>query len=166
MELTDKIWQELEGGHKAPFDASVPLRKLEQSNDPKTFKKIWEELWNQLHHQGDVGLASYLAVPQLVRVGKSKGLFDWNLLGICCVIEQQRHLGDNPTLPTEFQDYYNKGLGDLKQLALDYLGRDLDDTTYLIVLSTLATCSGRIKIGKAILELEDKDILDEFLEQF
>lgn len=166
MELTDKIWQELEGGYRVPYDVSVPLRRLEQANDSDTINKIWEELWNELHHQGDVGLASYLAVPQLARIGKLKGLFDWNLLGICSVIEQQRHLGDNPTLPIEFHDYYNKGLDYLRRFILDNIDRDLDHTTFLIALSTLATCSGRIKFGKAILKLEDKDILDEFLEQF
>jgi hypothetical protein len=166
MELTDEIWQELEGGYKIPYDVSVPLRQLEQTNDPNIIKKIWDELWSKLHHQGDVGLASYLAVPQLVRIGKSKGLFDWNLIALCCVIEQQRHLGENPTLPTEFQNYYNNGLDDLRKFVLDNIDRELDDSTYLIALSTLATCSGRTKIGKAIMEFEDKDILEEFLEQF
>ena len=166
MTLTDKIWQDLEGGYKIPYDASVPLRKLEQANDLETIKQILEELWNELHHQGDVGLASYLAVPQLVRIGKSKDLFDWNLLGLCSVIEQQRHLGDNPTLPPEFQEYYDQGLENLKQFVLDNLNRDLDDTTYITALATFATCTGRTKLGKAIMELEDKDIVDEFLQQF
>ncbi len=166
MELTDKIWQEFDGGYKVPYDASVLLRQLEQTNDTDKIKEIWEELWNELHHQGDVGLASYMAIPQLARIGKSKRLCDWNLFGLCCVIEQQRHLGDNPTLPVEFRDYYNKGLEDLRQLALECIDHYCDDTTYLSALSTLATCSGRTKLGKAILELEDKDILDEFLEQF
>ena len=166
MKLTDKIWSEFQGGYKVPYDVSVPLRQLEQTTDPETIKKIWEVLWNELHHQGDVGLASYLAVPQLVRIGKSKGLFDWNLLGLCNIIEQQRHLGDNPTLPSEFQGYYNQGLEDLKQFVLDNINSNLDDTTYTIALSTLATCTGRIKLGKAIMELEDNSIVDEFLEQF
>ncbi len=165
MTLTDKIWQDLEGGYKIPYDVSVPLRKLEQAQDPETIKQIWEELWNELHHQGDVGLASYLALPQLVRIGKSRALFEWNLLGLCCVIEQQRHSEGNPALSPEFQDYYYKGLEDLKHFVLDNINRKLDDTIYTMALATLATCTGRIKLGKAIMELEDKNILDEFLDQ-
>jgi hypothetical protein len=34
-----------------------------------------------------------------------------------------------------------------------------------VALSVLAICTGRIKLGKAIMELEG-DVLDEFLEQF
>jgi hypothetical protein len=166
MKLTDKIWQDIDGGYKVPYDASVPLRLLEETCDPKIIKRIFEELWNELHHQGDVGLASYLALPQLVRIAKLKGLFDWNLLGICCVIEQQRHLGDNPNLPQEFQTYYEQGLVDLKQFVLSNLDRNLDDSTYTMALSVLATCTGQIKLGKAIMGLEDKNILNEFIEQF
>jgi hypothetical protein len=166
MELTDNIWKTLEGGYKIPFDASIPLRQLELTNDTEKIKKIWDELWNELHHQGDVGLASYLSLPQMVRIGKLNELYDWNLLGLCCVIEQQRHLGNNPTLPAEFSDYYNKGLADLKHFVLNNLNKKLDNTTYTLSLATLATCNGQIELGKAIMELEDKDILDELLKQF
>jgi hypothetical protein len=166
MNLTDKIWQDLEGGYKLPYDVSVTLRELEETDDPERIKKIWQNLWNELHHQGDVGLASYLAIPQLVRIAKLKELFDWNLLGLCSVIEQQRHFGNNPILPAEFQNYYALGLEDLKQFILDNLNRDLDDSTYIIALATFATCTGRPKLGKAIMELEDVKIIDEFLQRF
>jgi hypothetical protein len=166
MNLNDSIWQNLKGGYKIPYDVSVPLRKLEQTSDPVIIKGIWEELWNELHHQGDVGLASYLAVPQLVRIEKQKKLFDWNLLGLCSIIEQQRHLGANESLPIEFYTYYSEGLEGLKLFVLDNLNQDLDDTTYTIALGTLATCTGRPKLGKAIIELEDENVMDEFLEQF
>jgi hypothetical protein len=166
MKLTEKIWQDIEGGYKVSYNASIPLIQLEKTNDPETINKIFEELWDELHHQGEVGLASYLALPQLVRIGKLKGLFNWNLLGLCCVIEQQRHLGENPILPIEFQDYYNQGLKELRQFVLDNLDRELDDTTYTHALSILATCNGQIKLGKAIMELEDNDILEDFFEQF
>ncbi|SNZ00225.1 hypothetical protein [Flagellimonas pacifica] len=166
MELTDKIWQELEGGYKTLYDASVPLSQLENTDDPEDIKKVWEELWNELHHQGDVGTASYLAIPQLVRIGIKKDLFDWNLLGLCAVIEQQRHLGSNPSLLPEYQDNYKKGLLDLKEFVIKNLNNDLDKTTSIMALSTIATCDGRIKMGKAIMEMEDEDLLNEFLEQF
>ena len=163
MKLTDKRWQELNGGYKIPYDASIPLKQLEETNNLEIKDKIFKELWNELHHQGDVGIASYLAVPQLVRIGIKKKLFDWNLLGICSIIEQQRHLKSNPKLPLEFQDYYNKGLSDLKGFVIKNLNNDLDNTTSLLALSTIATCDGRIKLGEAIMKMEDEDLLSEFL---
>ena len=163
MELTDKIWKELEGGYRTLYDVSVPLSQLENADNPEIINEIWTELWDELHHQGDVGLASYLAVPQLVRIGVKKDLFDWNLLGICVTIEQQRHLGNNPELPAKFETYYQKGLEDLKKLVMKHLNQPLDATTLTMALSTLATCNGQIKLGKAIIEMEDEDLLDEFL---
>jgi hypothetical protein len=165
MTLDDKLWKDLQGGYRINYDASVPLRQLEKAKDVQEIQKIYDELWDELHHQGDVGLASYLALPQLVRIGMSKGLFDWNLLGLCCVIEQQRHLGNNPPLPREFVDYYDSGLRELRQFVIANLGATRDEETLRMALSALATCSGQIKLGKSIMELDD-DVMDEFLEQF
>ena len=166
MDLSHPIWQEAEGGYRVPYDASVPLKELERTTEPLVIRRIWKELWNELHHQGDVGLASYLALSQLVRIGRAKGLFDWNLVGLCCVIEQQRHLGKNPELPVEFQRYYEAGLNALKEFVQEHIRSDLDDPTFIASLSALATCSGRVKLGKAILDLEDPGTLEEFLDQF
>tara|TARA_R110001606_G_scaffold399125_2_gene580917 strand:+ start:3955 stop:4278 length:324 start_codon:yes stop_codon:yes gene_type:complete len=107
-----------------------------------------------------------LALPQLVRIGIKKKLFDWNLLGICSTIEQQRHAGHNPQLPAEFKDYYLKDIADLTDFVTSNLHKDLDKTTLIMALSTIATCGGQIKLGKAIMEMEDEDLLDEFLQQF
>jgi len=163
--LDDPIWRTLEGGYKILYDASIPLRKLQQTNDIKVIQEVWTELWDELHHQGDVGIASYLAVPQLARIGVNKDLYNWNLLGICSVIEQQRHMGDNPQLPEEYQDYYNDGIQVLKQFIIANINRETDETTFRVALSTLAVCNGQIKLSKAISELED-DVLEEFLKQF
>ena len=165
MTLDDNLWKKLQGGYKTIYDASIPLRQLEGTEDKEKIKEVFDELWNELHHQGDVGLASYLALPQLVRIGKSKGLFDWNLLGLCSVIEQQRQLADNPPLPAEFREYYESGLKELKQFVLANIDSEKDKTTFRIALSALATSSGNIKLGKAIMELDD-DVMNEFLEQF
>src|SRR5690349_8232747 len=104
--LNDKIWGELKGGYRMVYDVSVPLRLLEAADDPKDMDRIYNELFLELHHQGDVDLGSYLAIPQLIRIAKQKGLFDWNILALCATIEQQRHLGKNPPLPTQYLSYY------------------------------------------------------------
>lgn len=38
-------------------------------------------------------------------------------------------------------------------------------TTLIVLLSTIATCSGQIKLGIAISEMENDDLIDEFLKQ-
>ncbi|RYD73410.1 MAG: hypothetical protein EOP53_20165 [Sphingobacteriales bacterium] len=166
MNLTDETWKKHEGGYRKLYDPSIPLRKLEKATNPRAIQKIFSELWNELHHQGDVGVASYLALPQLIRICKSKEIFDYNLLALCSVIEQQRHLGANPNLPIEFKEYYLQGLLELQTFVIANIEKELANSVYTVALATLATCSGRIKLGKAIMELEDEEILDDFLEQF
>ena len=163
--LDDNLWKELKGGYKIAYDVSIPLRQLEQTSDKNEIYKIYNELWNELHHQGDVELASYLAVPQLVRISRRKNLFDWNVLAICATIEQQRHLGKNPVLPAIYAEYYENGLTELKQFIVDNIASVKDEITLRSALSALAVCNQQIKLSKAIIELSD-DVLDEFLEQF
>ena len=165
MELTNTIWQQLDGGYRTPYDVSIPLKKFEKSGDPELINKIWKELWEELHHQGDVGLASYLALPQIVRICISKKIFDINLLGLCSIIEQQRYSENNPNLPEEFSNYYFDGLKSFKHFIIENLNNSIEDSTFILALSSLAVCNGNIKIGKALMLLEEKSIMDEFLEQ-
>jgi hypothetical protein len=165
IDLQNLIWAKLEGGYRIPYDVSVPLKLLEQSDNKELIESIWRELWNELHHQGDVGLASYLAIPQMARIAKSKKYFDSNLIGLCTIIEQQRHQLPNPVLPEEYIQYYLNGLRELTDIILDNIGHKMDDETYKLCLAGLATFSGRINLGKAILNL-DEDVLIEFLKNF
>jgi len=65
LSFDDKRWNNLMGGYKTPFDPRPSLQKLESHQDTAS---AWEELWEELHHQGDVGDASYAAIPELVRI--------------------------------------------------------------------------------------------------
>ena len=112
-----------------------------------------------------MGLASYLTVPQLTRIAKSKRHFDWNLIGLCSLIEQQRHEPQNPQIPEKYLQYYLTGLSELKEIIFQHIDHEMDNETYRICLAGLATISGRTDLGKAI-SILDEDVLAEFLKQF
>jgi predicted N-acyltransferase len=65
LSFDDERWNHLTGGYKTPFDARPFLRRLENQQDTET---AWQELWEELHDQVDVGDASYAAIPELLRV--------------------------------------------------------------------------------------------------
>ena len=71
LSFDDERWNYLTGGYKTQFDPRPSLRKLENQQDTAT---AWEGLWEELHHQGNVGDASYAAVPELVRIHRSGGI--------------------------------------------------------------------------------------------
>ena len=124
-----------------------------------------DELWDNLHHQGDVGLASYLAVPQLGRLAEVKQLFYWKLIGLCAVIEAQRHSGSNPELPAELKGYYTEGLTALRDLVLLNLKNELDADSLRMAFAMLALCDGKVKLGRTLIACDD-DVADELLDQY
>jgi hypothetical protein len=75
LSLDDPRWANPTGGYKRPFDPRPALAQLENQLDTT---RAWEELWEELHHQGDIGDTSYAAIPELVRVHCRKGAADWN----------------------------------------------------------------------------------------
>jgi hypothetical protein len=82
--LDDPIWETLVGGYKLPYNAAPLLCELESGLGDT--EGIWEEFWNELHHQGDVGTASYAAVLHLVRICIKRDIMDWNAFALVAVI--------------------------------------------------------------------------------
>jgi hypothetical protein len=93
----DERWLSLVGGYRTAYDPRTALQKLRSNVEVAA---AWEELWNELHHQGDVGDASYAAVPELVRIHKEQGVPDWNAYALVGIIELARTRSGNPTIPT------------------------------------------------------------------
>jgi hypothetical protein len=91
--LDDNRWDGLTGLYKSPFDPRPLLAKLETESDTAM---VWDELWEELHHQGDVGDASYASVPHIVRIYRQRGVVDWNTYAIVAIIDLARTKGNNP----------------------------------------------------------------------
>ena len=66
LNLDDPRWSTLEGGYKVIYDPRSALELLRASRGRR--EEAWSELWNELHHQGDIGAASYAAVPHIVDI--------------------------------------------------------------------------------------------------
>lgn len=96
LTLDDPRWQQLNGGYHLRYDPTPALRKLESNFD---IDNTWQELWTELHHQGDVDVASYAAIPQLVRIQKEHGRLGWNLYALASTIEIERYRRNNPPIP-------------------------------------------------------------------
>ena len=158
MELDDKIWSKLDGAHKTPYNASSALRKLKVATRPDEFSSVFSDLWENLHHQGDLGLASYLSIPQLVSICIEKRSLDWNFIGLCVVIENCRLAGNNPELPAEFENLYFDSLANFeKYLLLNF--KNLHDRNALrLSLALFAILNGQPELGKAIEILNDDEI--------
>jgi hypothetical protein len=148
LSLTDPIWHELEGGYRVPYDASQALARMEAG------ESVWDELWEELHHQGDVGVASYAAIPQIVRISEAQRGFDWNLYSFAATVEIERHRKSNPALPDWLASSYKAAWEGLVKLALSDLAGKPDELTLRSALSVIALGRGDLKLG-ALLNYAD-----------
>ena len=162
MDLDDPTWSRLLGGYRVPYDPRNALRTLERGDDDT--EGAWKELWNELHHQGDVGEASYAAVPHLVRVHAARGLPDWNTYALVATIEEARRDGRNPILPASLRSAYEAAWHQLVGLGLHELERAEDPSLICSIIAVIAMAKGQFTLGRFAVnftEDERKEILAE-----
>ena len=159
LSLDDPKWKGLAGGYRRPYDASAPLRRLEGGED------VWNELWDQLHHQGDVGEASYAVVPHLVRIGALAESRDYNLWLLIATIEIERHRKSNPPLPDWLNESYSLAWENALRLAITDIVRATDAEIVRALLGAIAIGKGNLKLGALISHLDSSE-LDEILETY
>lgn len=164
MQLEDRNWGLLEGGYRIPYNAAKPLKKLKDAVNTKERQVLFDELWENLHHQGDVGIASYLAIPHLIDICIENKSLDWNFIGLCVTIENCRLNGKNPELPNQHDEVYFNSLTKFEKYLLDNIKNIHDRTAFRLTLSLVATVNGQPRLGKVI-EILDEDTVDEFLSQ-
>jgi hypothetical protein len=157
LSLDDPRWKELRGGYRVPYDASPALARLERGED------AWGELWQELHHQGDLGEASYAAVPHLVRIAESSGSRDWKFYGLISTIEVERHRKTNPSVPGWLAEDYRRAWCKALELAAEDLHHQRDTTTMRSILGAVALGSGHLKLG-AWIAFADESEIDEDLQ--
>ncbi|WP_259070910.1 hypothetical protein HDF24_22890 [Mucilaginibacter sp. X4EP1] len=165
LSLLDRQWQQFEGGYRQLYDASVPLRILEKAPTQEEFDSVINELWDELHHQGDVGLASYYSVPHLVRIASATQLSIVNIINLIVTIELAR-LNNNPAIPFELITDYNDAIFQLGELGKSLFKYEWDLQIATSSLSAIAIAKGQVALARALAILDDQGTLDELLETY
>ncbi|HEX7698185.1 MAG TPA: hypothetical protein VF394_12340 [Candidatus Acidoferrum sp.] len=161
LDLNDKRWAEMKGGYRVPFDPRPLLAQLERS---KKLDETWYELIGELFHQGDVGEASYAAVPHLVRIHGQRGLPDANTYSLVATIDLARGEGKNPEVPKWLQPGYDNAISALAAIGLRELtvARKMEEIQS--VLALLAIWKGARTYGR-LLNWYAQDELYELVEK-
>jgi hypothetical protein len=165
LNLSDQQWQQFDGGYRQPYNASLPLRILEEVSTQEEFDAVINELWDELHHQGDVGLASYYSVPHLVRIATATQLSIVNIVNLIITIELAR-LDNNPPIPFGLITDYDDAIVQLGELGKSLIKYKWDLQLAASSLSAIAISKGQIALARALTILEDQGPLDEFLEMY
>ena len=157
----DKTWTQLLGGYRLPYD---PREAVESLKTPARRQAAWEELWNELHHQGDVGEASYVAIPLLVQVRSQCPDLGWQFYSLCVTVETERNRKKNPPLPPWLAQDYEEAWKAILALALTDLRTSTDSLLTRAALSAVAVAKGQVKLGAMIGSLDESEI-SEWVEE-
>jgi hypothetical protein len=157
LTLDDSRWADLTGGYRMKYDPRPLLAKLEDGLDTEA---TWQELWDDLHHQGDVGEASYAAVPHLVRIYRNHGIPDWNTYAIVAVIELARDKGSNPAVPTWLEDDYFSAIQELAKIGASEVLAAKDPEACRAILGIIAIAKGLRTHGRFLVEFSEEELLE------
>ncbi len=132
MDFSDDRWSGLLGGYRLPYDPRPALKAIDEDQGAKA---AWSELWEDLHHQGDVDVASYAVLPWIARLAAAGKAGGWNAFQLAFTIEQARADSRNPKMPKWLAAGYAEAWSVLCATALDVL-REAEDPE--VVSSALA----------------------------
>ena len=158
LSLDDPLWPTLEGGYRMPCDASLPLKALQAGED------AWQELWEELHHQGDIGVASYAAVPQLVQICGEAAQRGDDFYALIALIEIERHRRHNPPLPAWLEESYRSAWTQLAHIAARDLQGSTSHSVQRAILAVLALATGNLGLGAMLIHMDSSEV-DDWLEE-
>ena len=163
LKLDDLVWKTFLGGYRTPYNAAIRLQELDNgSND---LDVLWQEFWDELHHQGDVDLASYAAVPHLVRICIAREILDWNVFALVACIEECRRFNENPSIPKWLEGDYLSAIKNLAEFGVKNFSKDWSKELTQSVLSVLAFAKGCSNTGRMLIEVSEDEMSDA-LEKF
>ncbi|HEX4737060.1 MAG TPA: hypothetical protein VH331_05820 [Allosphingosinicella sp.] len=157
MRDADIPWSELKGGYRAPYDPRPALAAVEAGIGS------WKELWEELHHQNDVGEASYAAIPIIARIADTSPGAD--AFALAATIELCRREEWNPPLPTWLEEDYAAAWDRLFRAAHRLLSEAKDDTLVRSLLAVIAIKKGLPRLAEISLDFDEDErriMLTEF----
>lgn len=158
FKFKDYDWLGLDGGYRIPYD---PREAIIELKDKQYSDKAWDKLWNNLHHQGDIGVASYAAVTALVELNVKQDL-GWNLYSLVSCIELCRFNNKNPNLPDWLSDDYKEALQQLLEIACKRFVEVQNETEIRAMLGYIAIAKGNYKYGELMSYYSEKEISEIF----
>jgi len=156
ISLEDARWSNMTGGYRMPSDPRPMLRRLETEHDTA---RVWQELWEELHHQGDVGEASFAAVPFLVRSYQERGVIDWNTYAIVAIIALARTQGMNPDVPEWIANDYFQAIRKLAEIGTKEVMEAEAADDVRAILSVIAIEKGLRTHGRFLVKYSEAEMI-------
>jgi hypothetical protein len=144
-------WAELTDAYGQHYDPRPALATIANGAN-----EGYAELWERLHHQGDLGTAAYAALPELSRLIGGASSPHWQAYALVATIEERRHDASNPGLPAWLEERYRAALQGVLDPALEHLRDAEANETILSILAVIAHAKGQRTLAEIALWTEDE----------
>ena len=133
-------WSCMLGGYKISYDPRAAISELLSDSAQQ---RAWDELFENLHHQGDVGEASYASIPILVDKFRDNPR-PWQFYCLISIVEAERHSDSNPVVPDWLYDSYTKSIRVSKQYAMIDMNNSNERDLIQSAMAVVALASGLV----------------------
>ena len=116
--------------------------------------------WGDVYHQGDVGEASYAAVPHLVRIYNKQRVAGWNTYAIVALIELARDQAPNPPLPEWMREDYRHAIQELAEIGASEIMKASNPEMVRAILSIIALAKELPLHGKFLVNYSEEEMID------
>jgi len=155
LPLDDPRWENYTDGYRSDSDEAISL--IQELQTAGTSDDFWERVWDSLHHQGDVGEASYAFVTYLVDYQSKQKRLDERIFHFCVVVDLQQPDNGNPPVPPELELSYARALRALPVIGAELLRRGDSEECVMGVAAAIALEAGHRTLARAYLELTRDD---------
>jgi len=145
-------WSRLTDANGDPYDPRPALSAVASGDADAGY----EELWERLHHQGDLGTAAYAAVPELVRLVQNAPLPEWRAYTLIATIDERRKADSSPPLPQWLSEPYAAAMAEVVEPATHHLRTTDADLEVRSLLAAIAQAKGQRTLGAISLWTEDE----------
>ena len=152
--LNDSRWKELKSGYRITYDARPLIQRFASGSENQA---CWNEVWDELHHQGDVDTAAYATLPHLISIYEKREV-DPYLFHFAATVASEAGERDNPLVPDFLRNSYNEGLDHLFERGLVGLKSKLTLVNVRMILAFLACQRGARILSWAIRDIDVFDL--------
>ena len=157
LPLDDSRWATYRGGYNGMLYNAVPIIQRLQSEGATD--EIWQHVWAELYHQGDIGEATYALVPYLVDYQSRRRELDEQLFHFCVLVDLQQPENNNPAIPSELEFSYMRALRALPVIGAERIKPGSAEPVVMGVAAAIALAAGHRVLARAYLEFGRDDAL-------
>lgn len=160
LKLDNPRWNELDNAYDTFYSTQDFLSQL-WTDDPGISTREWYDFLGSLCGTEQVFPASFAAIPHVIEVAKLRKPQERPMFMLAVCFVEGNRLRNKTPIPQDLEEAYWQAIEATLPLLLECLTLDWESENLRILMATLATIRGKLKIAAVLLDGPDPDSFDE-----